>query len=161
VQLARRLHRPSPPQARSGRRAARDPDGARRRLHPARAMSFRTRLTLLASFAVAISIAGTSVLVYYTYRGQLMSQVDGQLRSSLSIPAFKTIVTGSGAAGPGNFVFGEGTPKLLFNPKAAALMKVSVSGRTQAPAEILKAKTSIHTQTIAGVPSRVLDAKFA
>jgi two-component system sensor histidine kinase MprB len=121
-------------------------------------MSFRLRLTLLASLAVAVAIVGTSVLVYYTYRRQLMSQVDGQLRSSLTLPSFKTVL----APGPGNVAIGYGAPKLLINPKAAAAFQVRVrNSLRQATVKATKPVTSIHTQTIAGVPSRVLYAKYA
>jgi two-component system, OmpR family, sensor histidine kinase MprB len=42
-------------------------------------MSFRLRLTVLVSLAVAIAIAGTSFLVYVTYKHELYGQVDNQL----------------------------------------------------------------------------------
>ena len=42
-------------------------------------MSFRLRLTVLVAAAVAVAIVGASVVVYYTDRSQLMSQVDSDL----------------------------------------------------------------------------------
>ena len=46
-------------------------------------MSFRLRLTVLASLAVAVAIVGASVVVYYTDRHELIGQVDSDLSSSL------------------------------------------------------------------------------
>jgi two-component system sensor histidine kinase MprB len=47
-------------------------------------MSFRLRLTVLASLAVAVAIIGTSLVVYYTDRRQLMGQVDSDLKAARS-----------------------------------------------------------------------------
>jgi two-component system, OmpR family, sensor histidine kinase MprB len=47
-------------------------------------MSFRLRLTVLVSLAVAVAIAGTSFLVYVTYKHELYSQVDNQLTNATS-----------------------------------------------------------------------------
>ncbi len=46
-------------------------------------MSFRLRLTVLASLAVAVAIVGTSFVVYYTDRHELIAQVDSDLTQSL------------------------------------------------------------------------------
>ena len=54
LELARGLRRLPAPQARGGRRAAADPHGPRRRLRPARAVSFRRRLALSCGAAVAV-----------------------------------------------------------------------------------------------------------
>jgi two-component system sensor histidine kinase MprB len=48
-------------------------------------MSFRLRLTMLASLAVAISIAGASLVVYYVDRSQQMHQVDAELTQSRAL----------------------------------------------------------------------------
>ncbi|MGH2972831.1 MAG: sensor histidine kinase [Gaiellaceae bacterium] len=55
-------------------------------------MSFRLRLTLLASSAVAVAIVGTSIVVYYTDRAQLVKQVDKELAASLNLPSFQEVV---------------------------------------------------------------------
>ena len=94
VELARCVRRSSAAQARSRRRAPADPDRPRRRLHAERAMSFRLRLTLLASLAVAVAIVGASFVVYYTDRHELMRQVDSDLSSSLAL-APSNVVAGS------------------------------------------------------------------
>ena len=49
-------------------------------------MSFRARLTVLTTLAVAIAIAGTSFVVYYTDRHELIGQVDSDLSESLTLP---------------------------------------------------------------------------
>jgi two-component system sensor histidine kinase MprB len=58
-------------------------------------MSFRLRLTALASLAVAVAIVCASVVVYYTDRHELFSQVDSDLSSSLALPPLNTVVSGS------------------------------------------------------------------
>jgi two-component system, OmpR family, sensor histidine kinase MprB len=51
-------------------------------------MSFRFRLTVLVSVAVAVAIAGTSFLVYVTYKHELYGQVDNQLSDATAqLPA--------------------------------------------------------------------------
>ncbi len=49
-------------------------------------MTFRVRLTVLVAAAVAVAIVGASVVVYYTDRSQLMSQVDSDLSTTLKLP---------------------------------------------------------------------------
>ena len=49
-------------------------------------MSFRLRLTMLVSLAVAVAIVGTSFVVYYTDRHELIGQVDSDLTQSLTVP---------------------------------------------------------------------------
>src|SRR6266567_56692 len=79
VEFARRLHRLPAPEDRSRRQAAPDPDGTRRRLRTARAVSFRTRLTLVAAAAVAFAILAASLVVFLVVRNQLRGQVDSAL----------------------------------------------------------------------------------
>lgn len=62
-------------------------------------MTFRARLTALTSLAVAIGVVATSVTIYYTYRHDLIRQVDGELRASLKIPPLSN-VTRQAASGP-------------------------------------------------------------
>src|SRR6185436_14156687 len=81
VEFARRLHRLPAPEDRSRRQAAPDPDGTRRRLRTARAVSFRTRLTLVAAAAVALAILAASLVVFLVVRNQLRGQVDSALQS--------------------------------------------------------------------------------
>jgi two-component system sensor histidine kinase MprB len=46
-------------------------------------MSFRLRLTALTALAVAVAVAGTSFVVYYTDRSELLGQIDADLNSTL------------------------------------------------------------------------------
>lgn len=62
-------------------------------------MTFRMRLTVLVSLAVAIAIVGASLVVYYTYRHDLMRQADGELAASLTAAPLDRIVS-SGSAAP-------------------------------------------------------------
>jgi hypothetical protein len=58
-------------------------------------MSLRLRLTVLASSAVAVAIVGASVVVYYTDRHELISQVDSDLASGLALPPLDSFSPGS------------------------------------------------------------------
>src|ERR1041385_8187857 len=79
VECVGRVRRLSPPQARGRGRAAPDPHRARHGLRPARAMSLRLRLTLVAASVVAIVVAAASVTTYFVMRHELYSQVDSTI----------------------------------------------------------------------------------
>ena len=132
-------------------------------------MSFRLRLTLLASAAVAVAIVGTSFAVYYTDRAQLVDQVDKELKASLDLPpvqvAVKTrnVAFGSGGllaklraggmlykAGPN----GPAVAKQLVLPGTLKAVRVSVSpsGRTVS----FSGTPQFFTANLGGVHSRVL-----
>src|SRR5206468_4338321 len=95
VELARGLRRLPAPQDGGRRRAAPHPHRARRRVRPARVvnaprlpiswarwpMSFRLRVTLLATAAVAIAVVAASAVVYVVVRHQLLGEVDSSLSS--------------------------------------------------------------------------------
>src|ERR671929_1393322 len=81
LELARRLHRLPAAQDGGGRQAAPDPHRPRRRLRPARAVSFRARLTLVAAAAVALAVVLASVVVWLVVRNQLYRELDNRLKS--------------------------------------------------------------------------------
>src|SRR4029078_4958676 len=56
-----------------------DPDDSRRRLRAARAMSFRTRLALVAAAAVALAVVVASFVVWFVVRDELYGQLDKAL----------------------------------------------------------------------------------
>src|SRR5204862_6715790 len=80
-----RLHRLSEAQDRGWWKAAVDPDDSRRRLRAARAMSFRTRLALVAAAAVALAVVAASFAVFFIVKGQLYGSVDDSLRRSAAL----------------------------------------------------------------------------
>jgi two-component system sensor histidine kinase MprB len=49
-------------------------------------MSFRLRLTILTALAVAVAIVGTSLVVYYTDRHELIKQMDSDLVATERLP---------------------------------------------------------------------------
>jgi two-component system, OmpR family, sensor histidine kinase MprB len=49
-------------------------------------MTYRTRLTGMATLAVAVTLVGASLVVYYSYRSDLLRQADRQLRAGLHSP---------------------------------------------------------------------------
>src|SRR5205085_7638270 len=76
IELARRLHRVPAAQDGGGRKVALDSDGARRRIRPARTLSFRARLTLVAAAAVALAVVLASIVVWIVVRNQMLGQFD-------------------------------------------------------------------------------------
>lgn len=111
-------------------------------------MSFRLRLTALASLAVAVAIIGTSVVVYYTDRQELVSQVDGDLSSALAlaplrelvatVPAGFTKIAGAGAASPLQSRITRGRPSIgalkqfgVVLPRISADVQVRARARRQ------------------------------
>lgn len=56
-------------------------------------MTFRLRVTVMASLAVAIALVGASLVVYYVYRQDSLSQVDHELGASLGVAPLNQILT--------------------------------------------------------------------
>src|SRR5207237_1299523 len=81
LELARCLRRLPAPQDGGRRQAAPDPHRPRRRVRPARGMSFRARLTLVAAAAVALAVVLASVVVWLVVRNQLYREVDNRLKT--------------------------------------------------------------------------------
>jgi two-component system sensor histidine kinase MprB len=131
-------------------------------------MSFRLRLTMLASLAVAVAIVGTSFVVYYTDRHELMSQADSDLSSSLALPPLN-VVSGSisgftnvavGKQPRQSFVTGASRPlpkgafKLVL-PRSSTAVQVTVLKRKPGASPTVSRSRFI-TTTAKGVPTRVL-----
>ncbi len=122
-------------------------------------MSFRLRLTVLVAAAVAVAIVGASVVVYYTDRSQLMSQVDSDLTRTLSLPSLNAAYNGAAAAKIKRNV-------ARFGPIPTGSLQVIVPGTQKAvrvrvrgiggPIPNVPTTRRFTTQTIAGQPSRVL-----
>src|SRR5579862_6956870 len=138
-------------------------------------MSFRLRLTVLASLAVAVAVVATSVVIYYTDRHELVGEVDGELLSTQELPPLKdatAISLKEAASGNvrrvsfsgGNVVNVRGTveggPPLpgffrVLLPKSSEAVQVRVTTRVAAPgAGTLPPRFA--TVAIAGVPYRQL-----
>jgi len=73
-------------------------------------MSLRLRLTVLASLAVAIAVAGTSVFIYYTDKSELLNEVDSDLRVSMEVPQLRTAILAKGKAPKNLVVRGKPVP---------------------------------------------------
>jgi len=56
-------------------------------------MTFRLRVAVMASLAVAVALVGASLVVYYVYRQDSLSQVDHQLGASLGVAPLNQILT--------------------------------------------------------------------
>ncbi len=132
-------------------------------------MSFRLRLTALASLAVAVAVIGTSFVVYYTDRHELIRQVDSDLSESRTLPRF---VEFTGAPPPNGLKqrlssnhVAVGVPpnvhrKLpgFFNvvlPRSSTTVQVQILGR-KAGTIPSNAPPRYSTDTIRGVQTRVL-----
>ena len=125
-------------------------------------MSFRLRLTLLASAAVAVAIVGTSFAVYYTDRAQLVDQVDNELRASLRLPALQGVVKNR-TVGPAfwskNLYAARSTKaqELLTQivlPGSLKAVKVAIAARGHAVS--LSGTPHFSNTVVGGVHSRVL-----
>ncbi len=127
-------------------------------------MSFRLRLTVLTSLAVAVAIVGASFVVYYTDRHQLIDQVDSDLSSAQDLPPVYPIVrpflkgrvrargvTEVGITPP---YHPNGHFRIVL-PRSATAVQVDVKRRKFA---VANGKTSkrFSTKTIKGVPTRLL-----
>lgn len=56
-------------------------------------MTFRLRVTVMASLAVAVALVGVSLVVYYVYRQDSLKQVDHELGASLGVAPLNQILT--------------------------------------------------------------------
>jgi two-component system sensor histidine kinase MprB len=126
-------------------------------------MSFRLRLALLASLVVAVAIVGTAFVVYYTDRHELMSQVDGDLSSSLQLPPLNRLSLWTPRPGPFHPQVrallkrppGQAVPPGEYRvvlPRVATALKVRVLPRHQA----VSRRPTFRTTTVNGAPTRVM-----
>ncbi len=136
-------------------------------------MSFRLRLTALAALAVAVAIVGTSIAVYYTDRHELIRQVDSDLSESRTLPRVVAMAGRPPAKGPGQaqapafakLALGVHPRPSIYRsrpsrfsivlPRSSTAVKVQIDGR-KAGATPAKATPRFSTETIKGVPTRVL-----
>ena len=119
-------------------------------------MSFRVRLTVLASLAVAVAIVGTSFAVYLTDRSEQMGQVDSELKQTLALPLFKIPPLGAPGLLGANARYVRAATIPLGNhqiilPRSLKAVRVSVRAASTPPKTV-----RFRTLTIGGVPSRVL-----
>src|SRR5437870_12869314 len=120
LELARRVCRIPATKARAGRRRARDPDRAWRRLRDEGSMSFRLRVTFLIPAAVAVTAIGASLPMYFVVQNQLIEQVDGNLALAAQNAA-------RGGPGPGERRFGPPSGFMTGRPDIYAQI-ISTSG---------------------------------
>ena len=134
-------------------------------------MSFRLRLTALASLAVAVAVIGVSFVVYYTDRHELISQVDSDLSESRTLSPLNAVVgirTDGNAQVAQSVTFGRGGKRVQFRgpqklppvfnvvlPRSSTAVQVRLTSRN-ARATPSKAPPRFSTTTIKGVPTRVL-----
>jgi two-component system sensor histidine kinase MprB len=131
-------------------------------------MSFRLRLTVLVSLAVAVAIVATTFVVYYTDRHELMVQIDGDLSASRTLaPVMRvagpppgqlkrraTIRKDSAQSGvtPASSHL---RPVSVVLPRSSTAVQVDVA-RRKAGATPTTSPPRFSTETIGGVPTRVL-----
>jgi two-component system sensor histidine kinase MprB len=116
-------------------------------------MSFRLRLTLLASLSVAIAIAAASIVVYYVDRSQQMHQVDAELTQSRTLlPPLAT------PAGAGNVALSllSNRYRQIVLPKSLKAVRVNVRVRAAGTSVNVASPAKFATKTIGNVRSRVL-----
>jgi len=129
-------------------------------------MSFRLRLTVLASLAVAVAIVATSFVVYYTDRHELIREVDSDLSSTFNLPPLNLLFLRGPLAVKRLYSRGNPTPPNLlrrvppggFNvvlPRLSTAVQVKVTPHNL-NAAAAKAPPRFSTRTSKGVPTRVL-----
>jgi len=99
-------------------------------------MSFRLRMTILVSLAVAVAIVGTSFLVYYTDRRELIEQVDGDLVATESLPPINALIAAPPVGlSPGGLAMYSAGKSLETQVKGARSFVVHISsgGSTSSP----------------------------
>src|ERR671917_335339 len=79
LELSRGLHGLSAAKDGGLRGESSAPHGPRRWLRPARGMSFRQRLIVVAAIAVAVAVVLASLVIFFVVRAQLRTQVDDSL----------------------------------------------------------------------------------
>jgi two-component system, OmpR family, sensor histidine kinase MprB len=132
-------------------------------------MSFRLRLTVFASLAVAVAIVGTSFVVYYTDRHELIGQVDSDLARSLTLPRVievagpppSVLARGVAVGGVGSKLQLRNTvgrklpdPFAIVLPGSSTAVRVSVAPRSTRPGSVNLPRFT--TTTVRGVQMRVL-----
>ncbi len=92
-----------------GERAPLHPDGARRRLRAAGRMTFRTRLVLATTVAVAVAVLAASLASYLVARDTLLRAADNSLTAAAQriVAGQQTVAT---TATPGQVIDNTGTP---------------------------------------------------
>jgi two-component system, OmpR family, sensor histidine kinase MprB len=122
-------------------------------------MSFRLRLTVLASLAVAATLVGASFAVYYADRAELIGQTDADLSGARSLLPPLDARFGTDHGGPpgptrvSSRAIPVGTREIVL-PLLLKAVQVRVS-RQKAGSGVSR-PPNFSTQTIARVPSRVL-----
>jgi len=123
-------------------------------------MSFRVRITLLVSLAVAVAVVGASFAVYYIDKHEQFEQVDGELSASRSVPplalklgrapAQELLKEGPRAASHIVRMRAGTTQIVLPRSRTAVMVKIGKQAGGIGPS------TQFSTEKIGGVRSRVL-----
>jgi two-component system, OmpR family, sensor histidine kinase MprB len=119
-------------------------------------MSLRLRITVIASLAVAIAIAATSVVIYYVDRHELITQVDSELVQTTRLPQFSGFV----AVSPPSIAQQKLRLANLYRSKKivlpGSLKAVQVSIGPPSPEAVRAATKKFTTQSVKGLQMRVL-----
>jgi two-component system sensor histidine kinase MprB len=119
-------------------------------------MSFRLRLTLLAAAAVAVAIVGTSFVVYYADRAELIDQTDHELTAARALLPPLDAHFGPDHGQPVNGaqrLLRLGWQRIVLSGSFKAV-QVQVANRRKD--EVTPKSQTFTTTTIGGVHSRVL-----
>jgi two-component system, OmpR family, sensor histidine kinase MprB len=109
-------------------------------------MTFRMRLTVLASLAVAVALIGASVVVYYSYRHDLLRRADRQLAASLTVAPLNRILTTDSA---GRLIVSGGNSYLPATAHAYRATKVVLPNSSTALSVQTTLDTSVSPLSVA------------
>ncbi len=119
-------------------------------------MTFRMRLTVLASLAVTIALVGVSIVVYYSYRHDLQRQADRELAASLNVAPLNRIVsvdpTGHLVVAPHSTT--TPTPISVVLPRSSTALAVHVTLDPRVPPAEAAGVLRYRTVSVRGVPTR-------
>jgi two-component system sensor histidine kinase MprB len=119
-------------------------------------MTFRMRLTILTSLAVAVTLVGASLVVYYSYRHDLIREADGELAASLTVAPLNRMVS-TGATTP-VVVLAKAKPFKLVLPGSSTALEVRAIPTISVSPQYADTAGpyGYETVTVHGVPQRQL-----
>jgi two-component system, OmpR family, sensor histidine kinase MprB len=115
-------------------------------------MTYRTRLTIMATLAVAVTLAGVSLVVYYAYRHDLLRQADRQLGAG-----FTSLVNSTAESPLNSLPVKRATSSNVVLPGSSTVLVVHIDPvrRRRAPDPGV-GERRYSTERLNGVPTRRL-----
>jgi two-component system sensor histidine kinase MprB len=114
-------------------------------------MTYRTRLTVMATLAVALTLAGMSLVVYYAYRQELLRQADRQLGAG-----FTSLVNSPGSNPLNSLPVKRATAYNVVLPGSSTVLVVHIVPVLLRASDPGVGERRYSTERLNGVPTRRL-----